>query len=222
MSSMKTTAETSKNLWRIPEWYPEIEPSKLELLKAYYDELLKFNKTINLISPKTAPFADAIHFADCILACKEISNTTKIDELYDIGSGNGFPGVIYAILNPQTKVKLVESDQRKAEFLKHLTTHLRLSNVEVINQNAEKIPQGSIKFAISRGFASIAKTVLVARKLTAVGGVYFHLKGEEWGNEIAEIPTQLCSFWIPSLLAEYRLPIGEVRFAVVKTEKISE
>lgn len=156
------------------------------------------------------------------MACREIAKSAKIDELYDVGSGNGFPGIVYAILYPQTKLKLIESDQRKAEFLKHLTTHLRLTNVEVINQNVEKLPHGTIKYAISRGFASIAKTVLVARRLTATGGIYFHLKGEEWGNEIAEIPTQLCSFWIPSLLAEYRLPIGEVRFAVVRTEKIAE
>jgi 16S rRNA (guanine527-N7)-methyltransferase len=127
-----------------------------------------------------------------------------------------------ALLMPQRRLHLVEIDQRKAEFLKHMIGTLKLSNTDVMIRSIEALDAGSVKCAVSRGFAPISKSILMARKAVPVGGVYYHIKGEEWATEIADIPTQLCSFWLPSLLSEYKLPIGEIRFSVVKTEKIKD
>ncbi len=44
----------------------------------------------------------------------------------------------------------------------------------------------------------------------------FSYKGEEWGIELGEIPTQLCSVWSPSLVSDYKLPVGAMKFAVIK------
>lgn len=208
--------------WRIDQWFPDLSPAIRASLKAYYTELLKFNKTVNLIGVKTIPHADAIHFADSILAQKLLAKEITCDNVYDFGSGNGFPGIIFAIMMPSVKFTLIDSDQRKSEFLKHIISLLKLKNVSVNIQQVEKIPEGSVKCAISRGFAPIAKALLMTRKTFAKGGVYYHLKGEEWASEVAEIPTQLCSYWEPSLLGSYKLPIGEVKFSVVKSVKIQD
>lgn len=208
--------------WRIETWFPDLDAEVKKKLKAFHDELLKANKTINLISVKTIPQADAIHFADSIIACRLIQNSNAVDEIYDFASGNGFPGIVYAILFPKTKVHLVELDTKKAEFLKNCIQALGLKNADVQIRAVEALPEKSIKFAMSRGYASIAKALLTTRKLFPKGGKYFHLKSEEWASEVAQIPTQLCTFWTPSLAGDYKLPVGEIKFAVVKTDKIND
>lgn len=213
--------DDNKALWRIDEWFLDIEPQKRELLKAFREELLRFNHAINLVSVKSLPLLDLLHFSDSILASRIIAESTKIDEIHDIGSGNGFPGIVFAILYPEIKVNLVEVDQRKAEFLKHVAAQLKLSNIKVLTQSFESLPAESVRFGVSRGFASVSKSIMSGRRVFSESGVYFHLKSEGWASEIAAIPVQLCSYWTPGLVKEYQLPVGDVHFAVVKTTKTS-
>lgn len=219
MNFAKDGADSVKIFWRIEEWFPELSNQIKSSLKTYHEELLKFNRTVNLIGVKTIPQADVVHFADCILAHRIILPELKSDIIYDFGSGNGFPGLVFAILTPEKKFRLVEVDQRKAEFLKHISATLKLTNVEVLIRQIETLDAGSVQCAVSRGFAPISKALLMSRKIFSVGGQFLHMKGEEWVSEVAAIPTQLCSYWQPSLLGEYKLPIGEIRYSVVKTEK---
>ena len=75
---------------------------------------------------------------------------------------------------------------------------------------------------MTRGFAPISKAILMLRKQVKRGGEVYFMKSEEWATEVANIPSQLCSFWVPSLVSEYRLPIGEVKFSVVKLKKTAD
>lgn len=219
---MAENQELPTNHWRIDGWFPDLNPEVLKQFKIYNDELIKFNKTVSLVSPKTIPMADALHFADGILASRVISKGyPKINEIYDLSLGNGFPGLIFAILNPQVKVHVVEPDQRKSEFLKHVIATVRVPNADVMNVKPDTLKEGSVNYVMTRGFASISKVILLLRKTVPKGGVIFHLKGEQWGMEVSEIPIQLCSLWTPGLVGEYRLPVGEVKFSVIKTDKIA-
>jgi 16S rRNA (guanine527-N7)-methyltransferase len=98
---------------------------------------------------------------------------------------------------------------------------LGLKNVKIENLHVEKLPENSVQWAICRGFGNISKAILMARRVVAKGGSLYHMKGEEWGIEVGEIPTQLCSIWSPSLVGEYKLPVGAIKFGVVRTEKIA-
>nr|BFD64777.1 16S rRNA (guanine(527)-N(7))-methyltransferase RsmG [Bdellovibrio sp. HM001] len=208
--------------WRIDEWFPDLSPDLRTRLKTYHEELIKFNRTVNLISPKTLFVADALHFADAILASQVIYKANpKIDKIFDLGSGNGFPGMVFALLYPQVQVVLIESDIKKVEFLKHLASLLKVSNCAVEHRTVESMPDNSMQFVMARGFNSISKAIMLVRKSVPKGGAFYHLKSEEWGIEVGEIPTQLCSIWSPSLVGEYKLPVGAVKFSVVKTEKIA-
>lgn len=207
--------------WKIPEWFPEIDSATLTKLRSYADAIVKFNKTINLIGPKTVQFIDSLHFADSMLASRVIAkDSPSIDVIYDFGSGNGFPGMVFGILNPKTKVVLIDSDTRKIEFLKHTISHMHLSNIEARCLTVESLPAESVKFCVSRGFANISKSILLARKCFAKGGIYYHMKSEQWGLEVSEIPIQLCSIWNPALVSEYKVQNIPVKFAVVKTVKL--
>lgn len=222
MAENKQEQEAPTIHWRINEWFPDLSPDIKTRLKTYHTELIKGNRTVNLISPKTLFVADAVHFADSILASKIIMKSNPaIDQIFDIGSGNGFPGLVFAVLNPQVKVTLVEMDSKKCEFLKTLVKTLGLENVSVDCKNIETFPEGSIKYAMARGLGNISKNIMMTRKIVAKGGCFYHLKTEEWSIEVGEIPTQLCSLWSPSLIGEYKLPVGAVKFAVVKTDKMA-
>lgn len=219
MSSGNTNSELN---WRVEEWFPNLGGQPLELLHKYFETLVKFNKTLNLVSVKTIAFADSVHFADSILASQIVNEKINKDEyLYDIGSGNGFPGLVYSILYPEQKVLLVDSDERKCEFLKYVISTCKLSNVAVLNKKVETLGAESIKQAICRGYAPLPFALLQLRKCSALGAQIYHLKSEEWSLEVSQIPTQLCSIWQPGLVGEYRLPIGDAKMFVVNTEKIS-
>ncbi len=208
--------------WRLETWFNQIPKDQLAKLKIHFDEFLKADKTLQFVSPKTVSFADAIHYADSIYALNAIfSDNPSIETLYDLGSGAGFPGLIGAVLYPAKKFVLVEADKRKSEYLTQCAAKMGLANVQVVESTVEALPAASIKYAVSRGLANISKLILNTRKSVSVGGAVYHMRAENWGMEVADIPTQLCSVWSPGLVKEYRLPVGEVRFAVVKTDKIS-
>lgn len=220
MSANTNNDEAVKIPWRIKEWFPDLSEKTLTVLHSYLALVIKHNKTLSLISPKTIPVVDALHFADCILGSQVVmEDSPGIKQIYDFGSGNGFPGMVFSILYPGIEVVLVESDIRKVEFLRHVAATLNISNIKVLHAQFENLPVDSVKFAIVRGFGNISKTILLARKIMPKGGVLYHMKGEQWGLEITEIPIQLCSIFFPALVREYVLPSTQIRFGVVKTTK---
>ena len=220
MSSLPSTSDIVQN-WRIKEWFPNLNEKVYQQLKIYHAELLKFNKVVNLISSKTVSNADAIHFADSLLASEQVRKKAfQFEPLYDLGSGNGFPGLVYAILYPDQKVILVDIDERKCEFLKHVVSAVGILNVQILTKKIELFEPASIVQAICRGYAPLPRALLTLRKIVKAGGQVFHLKADEWGLEVSQIPTQLCSVWQPTLDAEYHLPIGEIKLYVVRTERI--
>ena len=220
-SSKKNFIQSPSPNWRLKVWHPLLTDEIHLKLKKFFLELLKFNKTINLISPKTVLNADAIHFSDSIETCQIVSKlVNKNNLLYDFGSGNGFPGLVYSILYPDQNVCLVDSDERKCEFLKHVINFLDLKNTSVQNVLIESFLSDSVDQAICRGFAPLPKSLLMLRKIVKKGGVVFHMKSEEWAIEVSQIPIQVCSIWQPALVSSYLLPINSIKMFIVKTDKI--
>ncbi len=208
---------------RYQKWFPEVDPEAIDRLATYTQELLKFNKTVNLITATTIKSAESVHFGDSVIAARLIEKAMIPGApLYDFGSGNGLPGLVFGLLFPKHKVVLVDRDQRKLEFCKHIISTLRLTNVTVQDVAVEDLAEGSVKNAVGRGFAPLSKAMIVARRAVVKGGKFFHMKGDGWANELAQVPSQLFSFWSPSLLGQYRLPESTTELAVVLTTKVSD
>lgn len=217
---MGTQSEYENKLWRINEWFPELSEDARRQLRTYHVELITFNRAINLISNRSEENADLVHFADCVLGCQLLLKSCTGPTVYDFGSGNGLPGIVLAILAPEFEIRLVESDARKVEFLKHVANRIGLPNVTPLHMRAEDVADNSVQWGVSRGFASISKSLLFARKAFQVGGQYFHFKSESWVREVADIPSQMCRFWVPMLVDDYSLPVGNVRLSIVVTKKV--
>ena len=103
------------------------------LLEDYKAHLAAWNKTHNLISKKQAQNIED-HISDSLV----ISSLLK-ENIVDLGSGGGLPGVPLAITNPNKEFYLIESNTKKSSFLLHTTSRLGLENTTVINQRIEKV-----------------------------------------------------------------------------------
>ena len=105
-----------------------------EKIDLYIFELKRFNRTINLISRKDIDQIKVRHIDDSEYSFRLFRAIKRVSDeysLYDLGSGNGFPGVVWAILDPRHSTTLVEIDQRKSEFLKHIVHKLKMTHVSV-------------------------------------------------------------------------------------------
>jgi 16S rRNA (guanine527-N7)-methyltransferase len=206
--------------WRLPELAPDLTKDQLALLEMFYVELIRFNQKLDLIPRRTELDADVVHFLDSIESSKIILSDTKAAQIFDFGSGNGLPGIVLAILDPSRQVVLADTDERKCEFLKHVIGLLKLKNVTVLMAAVEDLEPGMVSCAISRGSTRISKTIIGSRRVMRSGGDFYHLRGSSWVTEVAEIPSQLCTFWSPGLVKEYNLPVVFARMAVIKTKRL--
>lgn len=214
---MSQTTEPAE--WRIEKWFPEIPANQIAQLQVFHSELIKFNGKINLISPRTEKHADLIHIADGIIATRIVLEKTTQSVIHDLGSGNGIPGLIMAVLAPDRQIHLVDADSRKCEFIKHAAGKAGLRNVIVSQERVEDLGENSIHCATTRGLAAIAKTLVLMRKCAAPGCEVYHMKSDAWSTEIASIPSQVFAFWSAEHLVDYKLPESDVVYSVVLTSR---
>ena len=208
---------------RLKTWAPALSEAQLDACEIYIRELLHFNKTLNLISPNTVPKVDAVHILDVILAWSLIEPRIPAGSLvFDFGTGNGLPGLLAAALSPDRNFRLVDRDQRKLEFCKHLISALGLKNVSTACMDIADLAEGSVQFAISRGFASVLKSMLLTRSSFALGGMFFMMKGESWSLELAELPPALFRVWKSEMVGEYKLPDNPASFVILQSVKTAE
>lgn len=218
---MSSAPKIQGPLWRIPEWFNTLSPEVLATLAEFNKELLQANKTLSLIPPKSVQTADQVHFAECIMASQIIMESNPaLKSIWTFGSGNGFPGMVLAILYPKVLVEFHEPDARKFEFLKETSTRLKSSNVNIHKVPLDKLPAGSITNSLCRGFADITKTMMAFRNHVPKGGNAYAIKSDVWGIELSRVPTQLCSLWEPILVKDFQVPMMPKKSSVVNLKRI--
>lgn len=206
---------------QLDSYIPSVNPNARAKLRRYYEILLAFNATVNLVSKSTAAEAGKAHFADSVYGLEICMAHARLEgDVYDFGSGNGFPGLVLAILRPDLKLFLVERDVRKSEFLKHTAQELQLTNVQVVTRSYETLPKGSVNFAITRALGSMPTLLIQMSSLFADGALFFHFKSDTWTTELANCPTQVFSHWDIQSAGQYILPEGAIVRNIVVSRKI--
>ena len=190
----------------LKQWFPELTSVQIGKFKTFHRELIKFNRKLNLVSPATLAEIEDIHFADSIIAMQKVLFLSKSEENFDIGSGNGFPGVILAVLGENRSFVLLESDRRKAEFLKHVIAKLDLQRVRVFCERFETLDSGTIPCAVCRAFAPLDRSLAWAGEVFVEKGQFFHMKAFSWEKEIKAISLQNREKWKVENVFNYRLP----------------
>lgn len=121
---------------------------QLNQLEKYYELLIEWNKKINLTRIVEKKDVYLKHFYDSITLIKAI-DLTKEQELCDIGTGAGFPGIVLKIVFPHLNITLVDALNKRIEFLKLVIKELNLKNINAIHERAEVfIRQNRNKFDI--------------------------------------------------------------------------
>lgn len=193
--------------WRIREHFPELSDETIGALRIFHLELLRFNQTLDLISNSTEKNADLLHFYDSIKSSQFIiQENPDVKEIYDFGDGNGFAGVVTAILYPNIRLKLIEDDIRKVDFLKHIIERTQVSNIEILNIQPEKLKVTEPVIAMSRGMANLARTLLLGSKVLLKDSKLYSLKSDDWFTELSTLPSQISSTWNTDMACEYELP----------------
>jgi 16S rRNA (guanine527-N7)-methyltransferase len=118
----------------------------------------------------------------------------------DIGSGGGLPGIPLAIARPAWHVALLDSNRKKAAFLRQAAAELPLPNVEVVASRAEDYaPERPFDVAISRAFSDLMRFSAVAQHLVASSGKLIAMKGVYPHEEVAHLPMAVRVVAAPAL-----------------------
>lgn len=186
----------------------------------YLDELLRWNKKINLTA--IVDYTEAIekHLIDSLYLVKYLPEEQII---LDIGSGGGLPGVPLALARPDLKILSVDSSGKKINFQKHIRRLLQLENFTPIACRAENIPEQinteNIDFVIARAFTSLERLIELSAPLLAFQGCLLAMKGPEGTRELdeAEEVAKENDFSLKEVL-KYKLPfsLAERHFIVLK------
>jgi 16S rRNA (guanine527-N7)-methyltransferase len=170
----------------------ELNAGQVKQFELYYQELIEWNKKINLTAITDYSSVQVKHFLDSLtitlaLPGKEVKSPDF--NIIDIGTGAGFPGVPLKILLPQPRFVLIESTIKKTAFLRHIINKLELKNTETLNSRAEEAAHLSLyreQFALvlSRAVASLHTLVELTLPFCRIGGRFIAQKKGEVNREV--------------------------------------
>lgn len=165
----------------------DVSRETLERLKTYEALLKKWNPAINLVSKSTLADAWTRHFIDSAQIFGLAAPNAR--RWIDLGSGGGFPGMVIAILaaekNPNLKVTLVESDQRKATFLRNVARETGVE-AEVIAKRIEAVDPLEADVLSARALASLDQLLSFAERHMCPSGIALFPKGTSHQQELAQ------------------------------------
>ena len=164
----------------------DVSRETYERLDAFASLLVKWTPRINLISKFSLPELWTRHIADSIQVFRA---APSVAHWADLGSGGGFPGVIAAILSrevsPETRFTLIESDQRKAVFLRTAARECDLK-LEVLSERIESALPQNAGLVSARALADLTTLIGYAHRHAASNGVMIFPKGKTWGKELQD------------------------------------
>lgn len=152
------------------------------------EELLRWNKKVNLTSIRSLEEVVVKHLADSLSVLTLLQSSER---LLDVGSGGGFPGLPLAIVDAAREVVTVDSVGKKIQFQRHVVRQLGLAHCVPLHLRVEDLPRWNgfndgFDVVISRAFASITDFAALARPCLRQGGRLIAMKGPEGERELRE------------------------------------
>lgn len=154
--------------------------ARLDRLVAH---LLKWQRAVQLVAPSTLNEIWTRHIADSLQLLPYIESAK---ELVDVGSGGGFPGLVLSIAAPEKKFRLVESDTRKASFLRE-AARIAESSAEVYAERVESAAKRistDIHMVTARAFAPLPKLLDLTAPFLEGGARAVFLKSQDIDEEL--------------------------------------
>jgi 16S rRNA (guanine527-N7)-methyltransferase len=182
------------------------EPGDVTRLGSYLAMLLKANESFNLTGVTDPGQAWTRHVLDSLTLLPLLADLPEGGRVIDVGSGGGLPGIPLAVVLPALRFTLLEATGKKAAFLRRVAGRLGLSNVEVVQDRAERAGQDrgerigradgstrrvearreSYDAVIARAVGRLAVLAELTLPLAKVGGRVLLIKGQRAEEELAE------------------------------------
>ncbi len=203
----------------------DITENQISKFYDYMNLLLEWNEKINLTAITKPDEIILKHFVDCLTIQKYIGNNKK---LVDIGTGAGFPGIPLAIINEKNNFVLVDSLNKRINFLNDVKEKLKLENVDTVHSRAEEFCQNKIyreKFdiAVSRAVANLSVLAEYLLPAVKVGGKIICMKGNQIEDELNDAKFALKELGGKvKLKEEFCLPGTDMKRNIIIIDKVKE
>lgn len=211
---------------RLKKWDIELSDIQLSQLDKYYNLLIEWNQKINLTA--ITEYEDVLikHFLDS----SALLNYLNLDgiSLLDVGTGAGFPGLVLKIVNPSTNIVLVDSLNKRVNFLNSVISDLSLTGISAIHSRIEDLAHDSNyreKFDVvtSRAVANMSTLSEYCIPFVKTGGVFAPYKS---GSIIDEVDSSKNAISILggkiNSVEEYVLPDTDYSRSIVFVDKIKQ
>ena len=162
----------------------KIDKKQANLFVLYYNFLIQENKKFNLTAITDLIEVITKHFLDSVLAVDEIPNGASV---IDVGSGAGFPGIPLKIVRPDLNVTLLDSLQKRVNFLNDAIKMLNLQNICAIHARVEDFAVKNMQkfdFALSRAVAQVNTLSEYLIPLVKIGGKIIMYKSNKLDEEL--------------------------------------
>ncbi len=158
---------------------------RVDQLLAYLSLIERWNRVYNLTAIREPMAMVDRHLLDCLAILPHLPP----GEIADLGAGAGLPGLIIAIWDQQRPVVLIESNGKKARFMRLVARELGLTQVEVLQQRAEAVQlDRTLPLITARACASLADLLALGSHLLTDHGHLLAMKGRYPEQELAQLP----------------------------------
>ena len=161
-----------------------LSPAQLQSISTYIDIFIRWNARVNLSAIRDPDQIVTRHFGESLFAARHLFPGSLYGEtaerssasqgrqvsVADVGSGAGFPGLPIKLWAPHVSLALIESNQKKATFLREVARALTLADINITTSRAEALASGTFDLVTLRAVESFAAILPVAASLVAPAG----------------------------------------------------
>lgn len=201
----------------------EVTEEKLKKLDDFYNLLISWNEKINLTTITSFQDVYLKHFYDSLTLFR-VCDLTKDISLCDVGSGAGFPGIVLKIFFPNLKITLIDSLNKRVNYLNNIIKELNLTNIEAIHSRMEDFSKVNVeKYDIitARAVANLSILSEISVRALKVKGKLIFMKAS-CDEELAIILPKLSKLGLKfNKIDKFLLPIEKSNRSLIVFEKIN-
>lgn len=201
-----------------------IEPdeSAARRYRTYYEYLEERNRVMNLTAISGEEDVARLHFLDCAALLSLYDFKGK--KVIDVGTGAGFPGLPLKIAEPSIELTMLDSLNKRVDFLRETCEKLGFEDTHCIHARAEEAPtelRGAYDVAVSRAVARLNTLCELCLPFLKVGGVFIAMKGPDCAQEAEEAQSAMRVLGAELRdISVYTVPGTDISHAAVIIDKI--